>query len=684
MTNSSHEDVAEPIDAVDQDLNIDIMDYVEVLDDDLSDPEFVMIEWNDVAEEKTILESLKWTPNAKPANRGPYTKLAKRTQQRKRRDLMIAAKDCKKIDTFFKPLNSSNDLEVDTNDTDTISKENLDYFVYDAIQLRIVVDQISELSATHRNKKVKYEHSRFDQNRLKAVEYFYRLILDDQKRKMEASLISAKAFLRGSVNYSARLIRYWGDVYFEELQLPEYKQGKHQKIPLLIDDEDVRLRCMQFIKESATNRNSTFVSKFKEYIEVELLPTINNSSKNKVSIRTCRNWLHELGFHPREVKKGIYYDGHEREDVVEYRKEFLDRMLVFDRLRSKFEGDEMTEIEPRLEANEVKHVLVVHDESIFNANDGEKVVWLQKDEQILRKKGQGRSIMVSAFLCECHGPLYYYEGEEMIEVTEIFYPGKGHDGYWTNVDLVNQLKAKAIKAFDYLHPTCKAIFAFDNSSNHGSMAPDALNVRVMNLNDGGKNVPIMRSGFYGLNQTPQAMHKIGRVSGVLTKIPLGIKTILTQRDLWFDGLKLKCKECSEQANDCCARKLLGSQEDFKSQKSWIQETVEDSGHCCILFPKFHPEFNFIEMYWAEAKRMARVKCDYSFAGLKETVPEVLGKVELVKIRRFARKCERYMSCYRLGLPPKLAEFACRKFKSHRSIPSDTIVAELEKEIGLNG
>ena len=55
--------------------------------------------------------------------------------------------------------------------------------------------------------------------------------------------------------------------------------------------------------------------------------------------------------------------------------------------------------------SERKIVLVTHDESCFSSNDGRKTIWLDQDHNILRPKGEGRSIMVSAFLCECHGLL---------------------------------------------------------------------------------------------------------------------------------------------------------------------------------------------------------------------------------------------------------------------------------------
>lgn len=43
----------------------------------------------------------------------------------------------------------------------------------------------------------------------------------------------------------------------------------------------------------------------------------------QISESTARRWLTKLGYELKEVKKGIYIDGHEREDVVTYRNKFL-------------------------------------------------------------------------------------------------------------------------------------------------------------------------------------------------------------------------------------------------------------------------------------------------------------------------------------------------------------------------
>jgi len=54
---------------------------------------------------------------------------------------------------------------------------------------------------------------------------------------------------------------------------------------------------------------------------------IHRRIKRALSSRSARAWLLKLGRNWKEVKKGVYRDGHEREDIKEYRDNvFLPRM----------------------------------------------------------------------------------------------------------------------------------------------------------------------------------------------------------------------------------------------------------------------------------------------------------------------------------------------------------------------
>jgi len=210
------------------------------------------------------------------------------------------------------------------------------------------------------------------------------------------------------------------------------------------------------------------------------------------------------------------------------------------------------------------------------------------------------------------------------------------------------------------------------------MAPDALIASRMNQGPGGVHVPKMREGWFvrGGERVSQAMQDSQGV-------PKGIKAVLMERGLWpSGGVRLDCNDsCPERSTSCCARKIMASQPDFQAQKSSIAEVIESAGHTVEFYPKFHCECNFIERVWGEAKKVARDQCDYSFKSLEERVPKILKGISLAHIRRYQRKAWRYMHAYSLKLPGRVAEWAVKKYKSHRRVQGslDDPMEEMEKE-----
>ena len=93
-----------------------------------------------------------------------------------------------------------------------------------------------------------------------------------------------------------------------------------------------------------------------------------------------------LGLHYGAYQKGTYVDGHERDDVVQYRDEFLQRMLIYERRMTKYEdapntADIMIAVPPHLNQGERRLVLVTHDESCFSSNDGKTTIWMSEDNR---------------------------------------------------------------------------------------------------------------------------------------------------------------------------------------------------------------------------------------------------------------------------------------------------------------
>jgi len=75
--------------------------------------------------------------------------------------------------------------------------------------------------------------------------------------------------------------------------------------------------------------------------------------------------LKELRYIYAKVKKGMYMNKHEREDVVAYRKIFLERMNELKCKIPTFSGDNLKEV--TWPDNPL--ILVTHDECIFLAYD---------------------------------------------------------------------------------------------------------------------------------------------------------------------------------------------------------------------------------------------------------------------------------------------------------------------------
>ena len=138
--------------------------------------------------------------------------------------------------------------------------------------------------------------------------------------KIESSMNVARYHF-GAGEYKAKCLRLWTNEFVKSGTLHK-SQGKHRKVIPLIEDGDLRQKCLTFLRcQKVEQLNaSVFVKQLQEVI----FPEVFGFSAT-ITEKTARNWLKDLGFEYTKITKGCYVDGHEREDVVAHRLQFLKR-----------------------------------------------------------------------------------------------------------------------------------------------------------------------------------------------------------------------------------------------------------------------------------------------------------------------------------------------------------------------
>lgn len=214
-----------------------------------------------------------------------------------------------------------------------------------------------------------------------------------------------------------KTVRSWRkDFYHNQGEFSESKQGKHSR-PFVLDDEGCRRKASQWVRcnASVNGKPNMTAAAFREYVNSELLPATDlpPGCPHQIKERTAIKWLHELGFRPQLHKKGIYIDGHERADVVDYRQLFLRKLEILQstHLPPPLCSDGLVRHQIGNPSAKKKLVLLYHDESSFHANEGQSVIWAEEGKVPIRPKSQGRGMMVSNFVDEYNGLLKLSDDE---------------------------------------------------------------------------------------------------------------------------------------------------------------------------------------------------------------------------------------------------------------------------------
>ncbi len=104
----------------------------------------------------------------------------------------------------------------------------------------------------------------------------------------------------------------------------ESERGKHPKWISLSSDENFQVDVRKFVCEKAYVRGSP------NRTLNDVATWIKATYQVEVCTSTMSNWLHNLGFGYHQYSKGVYFDGHERADVVADRRVYLKSLQSLD------------------------------------------------------------------------------------------------------------------------------------------------------------------------------------------------------------------------------------------------------------------------------------------------------------------------------------------------------------------
>lgn len=226
-----------------------------------------------------------------------------------------------------------------------------------------------------------------------------------------ASLFIARAHGRG-VNH-ARNLRHWVHQYILYDRLPTHRYGYVRWT--VLDDEDIsqyiQLRLLE--KSKPKDGSPAFITAM-DLVDLvsseDMQAMLQARGVDKPSIRhkTACRWLAKMGWRYGRKRNGMYVDGHERKDVVEYRSAFVQRWKEKYEPRMHTWDEHGNEIHPQAEGTDglKRLILVTHDESHFHSHDERTLMWYHPNSKRLpERKGPGSSLMVSDFLTSEWGRL---------------------------------------------------------------------------------------------------------------------------------------------------------------------------------------------------------------------------------------------------------------------------------------
>ncbi|KAL1743271.1 hypothetical protein HDZ31DRAFT_41265, partial [Schizophyllum fasciatum] len=273
---------------------------------------------------------------------------------------------------------------------------------------------------------------------MRAMQACLHMVVKEKMGMMDASRTAAKANML-SEGWGSRQIRRWTQAYIKTRALPRSRRGLHAKAFSIFSDPTVRAAIRSYMRSNKWSLNPGKLAKL---------------MKNEL----------------------------ERDEAVAYAQQVVSQEMP--RGLKKFVEEEIL---PRMHQKARGKGYSLSAMRRLMLREG-FAYWHPKNEHRLKKKGVGRGLHQSDFVCSTEG--WLKEASQTLEY------GKNYEGYWNGELFVKQLREKFFKAFEDAHGAGHiAVVLVDNSQGHSAYAEDALRATRMNLRPGGKQAR-MRDGWF--------------------------------------------------------------------------------------------------------------------------------------------------------------------------------------------
>lgn len=227
------------------------------------------------------------------------------------------------------------------------------------------------------------------------------------------------------------------------------------------DFPEIEIEAKNFIAEETKKKESNFtIKKLAQFITTKFFEKTNSEQEYPDELVRTETAIHndliKWGASYDPVSKKTYFEGHEREDVVQERTRLVDYFL--NRKDNYYRVDESNP--PKwVEPTENPTVTFFHDETTFKTGEQNSKRWYFNNSAPFISKGRGRSLMVSDFLmAHPSGPFFRLNEEEwkraikkypsLLEEEECNYEPNsctgsmipGQEGYFDNESILLQFE----------------------------------------------------------------------------------------------------------------------------------------------------------------------------------------------------------------------------------------------------